>query len=245
MSNIFHKIRANLYKNYLTEDPDDYSIRVIADRSLNISEVCEIAVSRGGADVTAAAMEHAVELWLKEMGYQLCDGYSINTGWFTASVNVKGVVNNPLGQYDPDKHTIIFEFHQGALMRKEIPSITVEIQGAPNTDGYIAQVLDVKTGSINNLLTVDRNLRISGSRLKIAGDGKYDSIGVYFHGDSGATVKVDPTDIVINNPSELMVVIPSVPMSSTCTLEIITQYTVGYILKEPRSITFDQVLTFA
>jgi hypothetical protein len=161
MANIFHKIRANLYKNMLTEDPDDYSIRVIAERSLNVAEVCEIAVTRGGADVTAAAMEHAVELWLKEMGYQLCDGYSINTGWFTASVHVKGVVNNPLEQYDPGKHTIIFEFHQGALMRKEIPSITVEIQGAPSTDGYIAQVLDVKSGSVNNLLTVDRNLRAS------------------------------------------------------------------------------------
>ena len=34
----------------------------------------------------------------------------------------------------------------------------------------IIQVTDVKTAGVNDLLTPGRNLRISGSRLKIAGD---------------------------------------------------------------------------
>jgi hypothetical protein len=176
------------------------------------------------------------------MAYQLCDGFAINTGWFTASVHVKGVVKSPVEHYDPDRHTIVFEFHQGTLMRREIPGITVEILGVADTDGSIAQVVDVKTGSVNNLLTPGRNLRISGSRLKIAGDDP--AVGVYFHNaDKGEDVKVDPTDVVVNNPSELIVVIPDLEKSLTWQLRVVTQYGAGFILKAPRTVTFDRILT--
>jgi hypothetical protein len=226
----------------LTEDPNDYSIRVIAERSLNVRQISGTAVTRGGADISAAAMEHAVELWLKEMAYQLCDGFSVNTGWFTASVHVKGTVKNPAERYDSDRHTIVFEFHQGSLMRREIPGIEVEIVGVADTDGHVIQVVDVKTGSVNNLLTPGRNLRISGNKLKIAGDDA--SVGVYFrNADTATEVKVDPADIVINNPSELIVIIPELDKNLTWQLVIITQYGVGFILKAPRTVTFDRILT--
>jgi hypothetical protein len=226
----------------LTEDPNDYSIRVVAERSLNVRQISGTAVTRGGADISAVAMEHAVDLWLAEMAYQLCDGFSVNTGWFTASVHVKGTVKNSAERYDPDRHTIVFEFHQGALMRREIPGIEVEIRGVADTDGHVAQVIDVKTGSVNNLLTPGRNLRISGNKLKIAGSDP--TVGVYFrNADTAAEVKVDPADIVINNPSELIVVIPELDKNLTWQLVIITQYGVGFILKTPRTVTFDRILT--
>ena len=86
--NILHKIKAYLYENLLTKDnPNDYIARTVSERSLSVKQICEAAVNRGGADVSAPAMEHATELFLKEMAYQLCDGYSINTGYFTASTN--------------------------------------------------------------------------------------------------------------------------------------------------------------
>src|SRR6218665_1817113 len=82
-----HKIRAYLYDNVFTKDnPNDYIARTVSEQSLNVKQICEIATNRGGADVSAAAMEHAAELFLKEMAYQLCDGYSINTGYFTAGL---------------------------------------------------------------------------------------------------------------------------------------------------------------
>jgi hypothetical protein len=226
----------------LTEDPNDYSIRIISERSLNVHEVSEAAVARGGSDVSAPVMEHAVNLWLGEMAYQLCDGFAINTGWFTASVHVKGVVKSPVEHYDPERHTIVFEFHQGVLMRKEIPGIAVEILGVADTDGSIAQVVDVKTGSVNDLLTPGRNLRISGSKLKIAGDDP--AVGVYFHNaDKDVDVKVDTADVVVNNPSGLIVVIPDLEKSLTWQLRVVTQYGVGFILKAPRTVTFDRILT--
>jgi hypothetical protein len=51
--------------------------------------LCRKAVKGGGADVSEDAMEHAVNLFLKEMAYSLCDGYSVNTGWFTVKAQIR------------------------------------------------------------------------------------------------------------------------------------------------------------
>ena len=43
---------------------------------------------------------------------------------------------------------------------------------------FIAQAVDIKTGSVNDHLTPNRNLKILGSKLKIAGEDEAN--GVYF-----------------------------------------------------------------
>ena len=73
-----HKIRAELYDNLLTEDPNDFAARVVADKPLTSKDVCNYATQRGGADISSKAMEHAVDLYLGEMVYLLCNGFTVN-----------------------------------------------------------------------------------------------------------------------------------------------------------------------
>jgi hypothetical protein len=70
---VLHTIKAWLFDNQLTEDQNDFAARVSAERTLNVREICRSAV------------EHAVELFHQEMAYRLCDGFSVNTGWYKAS----------------------------------------------------------------------------------------------------------------------------------------------------------------
>ena len=133
---------------------------------------------RGVADISAAAMQHGVQLFLKEMAYLLCDGFSVNTGYFTAVPSIRGNFNSPNEHFDSDKHTILFQFNQGETLRKELPSIDVEIEGVAEAGTEIMQVTDIKTGSVNDLLTPNRNLRMVGSRLKLAGD--HPEVGLVF-----------------------------------------------------------------
>jgi hypothetical protein len=242
MATTLHKIRAWLYDNLLTQDnPNDYIARVNAERSLSISDICESAVLRGGSDISAASMEHAVNLFLKEMGYQLCDGFSVNTGWFTAGVHIRGVFDSPGETFDPRKQTLLFEFHQGSTLRKELEQVSVDILGLAETGAVITQVTDLKTGSINDLLTPDRNLKIAGYKIKVV--GTHDNDGVFFISqDSGERTRVDWSDIAVNNPSEVIVVTPSLA-AGTYQVEITTQYAVGVTLKEPRTALFDKILT--
>jgi hypothetical protein len=239
--NTLHKIKAYLYDNLLTEDPNDFIARVQSERSLNVKEICHTAATRGGAEISAAAMEHAVNLWLKEMAYQLCDGFSVNTGWFTANAHIKGVFNSPNETFNPTKHTLLFDFQQGSQLRKEISAVEVNIIGVADAAFAIAQVVDVKTGSVNDLLTPNRNLKISGNKLKIAGETPEN--GIYFiNQTTQERTKTDPNDMVVNNPSELIIVIPPLT-AGTYKIEVITQYAISSILKEPRSIIFDKMLT--
>ena len=241
MSKLLHRIKAYLYKNLLTDDPDDFSARVSSERSLDIGDICNSATTRGGADISASAMKHAVELFLEEMSYQLCDGFSVNTGYFTASLSIRGVFHSPTENFNPKKHSILFLFNQGELLRNELPTVTVDILGTAESGAFIGQVLDVKSGSVNDLLTPNRNFRIGGAKLKVAGDNH--EIGVYFINQSTHTrIKIDETDIVTNNPSEVMVVIPALPAGSY-KVEVLTQYAVSSLLKEPRTLLFDKTLT--
>jgi hypothetical protein len=107
MANTLHHVKAYLYDNLLTEDPNDFTARVSSERTLSVTDVCNSAVTRGGASVSAAEMEHNVNLFLKEMGYQLCDGFSVNTGYFTATTLIKGVFNSP-AETLTHRNTVLF-----------------------------------------------------------------------------------------------------------------------------------------
>jgi hypothetical protein len=240
---IFHKMKAWLYRNILTADnPNDFFARVHAERSLGTDDVSQSAVSRGGADIRADAMTHAVVLWLKELTYLLCDGFSVNTGWFSVHPVIKGSFDSPTAKFDPKVHTIVFEFKQGSLLRKELASAEVVIMGVAETALFIAQAVDVKTGSVNELLTPNRNLRIYGSKIKIAGDSPLNGV-VFVNTETKKRTRVNSEDVVNNNPSELLIVIPELEAGSY-QVEITSQYSSsGTSLKDPKTTVFDRILT--
>lgn len=242
MSKTRHTIKAYLYDNLLTPDPNDFTARVSSERSLSVADICHSAATRGGADVSDAAMSHAVELFLKEMAYRLCDGFAVNTGYFTAMPVVRGVFLNPNETFDPQRHTLQFQFTQGELMRREIEDVEVKIMGVAETGLYIGQVEDMKSRTVNEVLTPGFNLRVTGTKLRVVGDKP--GVGIFFRETATNTAtKVDEGDIVINNPSELMIIIPALP-AGTYQLEITTQYSTGNkLLKEVRSAVFDRPLT--
>lgn len=237
-----HKIRAYLYDNVLTKNnPNDYIARTVSERSLNVKQICEIAVSRGGANVTASAMEHATELFLKEMAYQLCDGYSINTGYFTAGTQIRGVFGSPEENFDSEKHSLLFQLNQGEKLRAEIANIEVNILGIAGATCTISQVTDVNSGSINHHLTPNRNLKIRGTKIKVVGN--HPANGIFFvNNTTNERTPVNLNDIAINKPSELIIIIPDLP-TGTYQLQVATQYTSNSILlKEPRVVAFDKIL---
>lgn len=242
MSKTRHTIKAYLYDNLLTPDPNDFVARVSSERSLSVADICHSAATRGGADVSDAAMNHAVELFLKEMAYRLCDGFAVNTGYFTAMPVVRGVFLNPNETFDPQRHTLQFQFTQGELMRREIEDVEVKIMGVAETGLYIGQVEDMKSRTVNEVLTPGFNLRVTGTKLRVVGDKP--GVGIFFRETATNTAtKVDEGDIVVNNPSELMIIIPALP-AGTYQLEVTTQYSTGNkLLKEVRSAVFDRPLT--
>ena len=67
-------------------------------------------------------------------------------------------------------------------------------------------MVDTKTGSINDLVTHGGTPKIKGGKLKIAGN--YSQVGISFEDEAGNIARVDERNIMVNNPSELIVQIP-------------------------------------
>ena len=241
MATILHRIKAILISNLLTEDPDDFYAKVISERTLSIDDICDSAVGRGNAPTTKESMKINVELFFKEMGYQLKDGYSVNTGYFTVTPYIKGVFRSIKDKFDRVRHSLYFLFNQGEVLRKELSEVEVDITGVGEAGIQIVEVVDVKTGSVNDRITPDRNLRIRGGKLKLAGENP--NVGVYFVNEAtGEVIKVEADEIVDNKPSELMVVVPQLK-AGLYLVQVTTQFSSGSaLLKEPRTVTFDKTL---
>ncbi len=241
MVNIFHRIKAILIPNLLTDDPKDLYAKVTSERTLDIPAICKTAVTRGGAPTTEQAMKINVELFLEEMSYQLKDGYAVNTGYFTATPQIRGVFRNTDDRFDPARHTIYFQFGQGDILRKGLNEVQVEITGVSDAGISIVKVTDVKTKSVDDLITPGRNLRIKGSKLKLEGD--HPDVGVWFVNQATQVrVRVEADDVVDNNPSELMIVVPNLD-PGLYVLEVCSQHSGAQLLKAPRTAVFKELLT--
>jgi len=239
MEPLYHNIKAYLYLNHLSSRQNEYIARISSERTIGITDICESAISRGGAPGTSQDMELKVILFMKEMAYLLCNGFAVNTGYFMGNVHINGVFNSVDEQYDPEKHTISISFNQGELLRQELRNLHLDVQGLANNVMSISEVVDIKTGTVNGIITPNRNLKIKGSKLKIAGNGQ---TGVYLiHQETGNRIKIDPSDIVTNHPSELMIALPDI-VAGTYQVEVVTQFTGNALLKEPRSCVFSEVL---
>ncbi|MCL1911333.1 MAG: hypothetical protein FWG13_03925 [Leptospirales bacterium] len=62
MTTYLHKIKAQLYDNVLTDDPNDFIARVISEKSLSTSDICESAVERVGIETVSFGGNRPVEL---------------------------------------------------------------------------------------------------------------------------------------------------------------------------------------
>ena len=233
-------LRPNLLKNNV----GTYKAQTITNQTLGIKDICKSLSEKPLAGVDPNAVEYHVKLFLEEMAELLAEGFAINTGYFGASASVKGSFKHINDHFDIQRHAVAFKFTQGVVMRKKAAITQAEILPVVSAGHGIQQVLDHHTGSENNLLTPSNALKIKGKNMKLI--GSHPDVGVYFINEtSGECTKVPATDVVLNENSRLMIVIPEL-LPGTYRLEYITQYAgKGKPLLEPRSSTFERPLHVA
>ena len=233
-------IKAYLHDNTFARKNNKFVARVKIDRSLTVKDVCKLAIKRDQVDISVSDMEYIVDLWFEEMAFLLCNSNSVNAGWFTALPRIKGVFGGAEDDFDPEKHSILFEFSQGMKMRKKSKNLSVQILGMADMSAKITQVTDIFTGSVNNIITPGQNLRIKGIKIKIKGNSKDNGIS-FVNQSTLECTNVDDSGVVLNKPSELLVIIPKLE-EGEYKLKFSSQYTGSVLLKKPRTIEFEKSL---
>jgi hypothetical protein len=235
-------VEYTLEDNELTTEKGDMRAQVVNVNSHTQNDIVE-RIMNIGAGLTRSDIVSVIEAEKQVIGNIIAEGGAVNTDLFNAFPSISGVFTSPDEAFDPGKHKIKINLHPGVTLRSAIQSAKVKRIAAVLSGTVITAVTDLKTGSVNGTLTPGRDLRITGAKLKIAGEQS--EVGLYFvPAGGGAAVKVDPSDIVVNHPSEVIALIPPLA-AGTYRVRIVTQYGPGAHLKTPRTCTFEKDLIVA
>jgi len=229
-------LKAWIRKNNLTEDPNDYSALVSKSTSAGVAEVIDELVSEGMEIKRETAID-IITRFNRKSAELVVSGHNVNTGLVYMRPVITGVFYDKT--WDAEKNPVYVAINQGADLRTAIANTTVEILSIQPEPIEIFSLTDSTTEKTDGTLTRGRNAELKGSFLKIAGENP--DCGISFRNTTTQDIiKLATSDIVLNEPSRLLILVPATLVAGEYELKVITQYTKGKnTLKEPRSETLD------
>jgi hypothetical protein len=241
MKDVLHRIRARLYPNYLSTVDGAYIARTDDETSLKIEDICSSMKERAGYTGKYEEAVEIVQQFFNEAMYRVCDGFSVNFGdFFTMHPRIGGVWHSPADPWDVSKHPIRFGFHVLKRLRDIVPHIEVLIEGVYDGSGFIAEITDVTTESVNETLTPGGMFALTGHKIKVSGTDP--SCGVFFVDSAGRRVPV-AGHLADNQSNRIVGLIPALG-AGTWTLEVVSQFSGSSTpLKTPRTVRFGTELT--
>ncbi|MDR0638398.1 MAG: DUF4469 domain-containing protein, partial [Spirochaetaceae bacterium] len=235
---VLHKIRVKLYPDHLPGKDGCLIARTANEKTLSYEEVCAAAKERGGYTGSLEDLKEHTAVFLKEAVHQLCDGFGVNFGGlFTAYINVGGMFENEYGTVDKAKHKMDVRFKALYSLRKIVDLIEIFSEGLADTAGYIAEIEDVRTKLLNDVVTIGGMFILLGGKIRVFGEAA--AVGVYFCAldTPGLCIKVTE-NLAANDPSKIIGVVPELPPGHEWYIEVRTYFSgkTGRLLKEMRTI---------
>ncbi len=225
----------------LTERKDDRFGRVVTTRSLNEDDLVKIAVSRR-TDLSATTMKSALEI-LKQIAIEeISNGASVRFGLGYFSMTVNGVFIGDNARWDSSIHKLNVNVTPVAELREAVQETTVEVRGLSASGLAINSLIDVTTGEENTRITPGGGVNLTGSRMRIDGEGKGVGIAL-INQENGESIAIPMNSILINDPSKISFVAPANLPAGDYKLSLTTQFsTSANKLKEARTFIFDYIL---
>lgn len=230
-----HTLKGWLVDNAVTaDDKEDKILMLESAGSLTMADIIE-EMKKEDTGLRTETLEHALKLFNRVTTDLLLNGFAVNTGLFHAVPQFRGVIEN--GAWNPEKNSIYVSFTQDKELREAIAETSVNILGDKASGMYISGVKDAATQATDGSMTPGRNFIVTGRLLKVAGGEEGVGITLTPEGDASPVV-IEPDMLAVNNPSQLVFLIPAELPSGIYTLTITTQYTGGdKFLKAPRSVS--------
>lgn len=235
------ELNAWLRPNPLTEDKSDYVAVPQAHGSITVNDIVN-ELLKEGMEIKSETAVDIITRFNRKSAEKVVEGYNVNTGLVYMRPVIKGVFYNRT--WDPKKHSVYVSMNQGSDLRRAIANTKVTILGEQSEPIAIYGITDTTTGKTDGTLTPGRNAEIKGTYLKIAGDNEANGI-VFRNIETKKETKLQSGDIVLNEPSRLLIFVPSTLTAGEYELEVTTQYSAGTALKQPRTAILDLPIIIA
>jgi len=196
-----HQIEVQLYPNHLAGGENTYFAKNTKEKTINAEAICAAMRNRGGYDGSHDEAVKTVNHFFKEMMYQLCDGFSVNTGWFTVAAHIGGLFHSVNEIFDPKKHPVSFKFHMLKAMKNLASFIEITINSHIEETAYISGYNDMEDQEGSNLFEPGHVCEILGRRIKIEGPTAETGLWMVPVLDTSKAVKINR--IVSNNASRI------------------------------------------
>lgn len=228
-------LNAWLKKNQLTEDPNDYNAIVQSKGSVTTSDIVD-ELEDEGMEIKRETVIDIISRFNRKAADMVLSGYNVNTGLVYMRPVIKGVFYDKT--WKADSNPVYIAINQGLDLRTAVAETTVEILGEQSDPMEIFSLTDSTTGKTDGTLTKGRNAELKGSYLKIAGESADCGI-TFLNTTTQEATKLAASDIVLNEPSRLLILVPDILAAGEYELSVTTQYTGGNaLLKTPRTVTF-------
>ncbi|MDP4269822.1 MAG: DNA-binding domain-containing protein [Bacteroidota bacterium] len=216
-------LKAWIRKNLLTEDPSDYLASVVVNGSVTMQDIVRELVNEG-MEVKSETAVDILTRFNRKTAELVTSGYNVNTGLVYMRPVIKGAFYGKT--WDPNVHSVYVSINQGADLREAIAETSVEILGELSDPIEILSLTDTTTGKTDGSLTKGRNAELKGSFLKVTGDKP--ECGITFRNlTTQAITKLADGDIVLNEPSRLLIYVPAELAAGEYELAVTTQYSGG------------------
>ena len=126
VAQVMHRIRVKLYPNYLPGQEGTFIARTDSEASLSIEQVCAALRDRGGFTGNYEDLVDHVKKYYNEAAYQLCDGFTVNNGYYAIHPNLGGTFTGLRDNPDPKAHPLTFRFRTLSTLRRLAGHISIE-----------------------------------------------------------------------------------------------------------------------
>jgi hypothetical protein len=234
-----HDTEVLMYESHLKDQEGLYIALTKNNQVFDYEDVCVSAGERGDFQGSVEEMKAHLAAFFKEAVWLLKDGYRINLGGLVELyINLGGTFSTPASPIDPEKNPAsvhVRRLHDASLLAKSVHFVNL---GPAPAAARIDEIADAKTGAVNEVVTSGGVFTLTGRNIKIAGTSKPgDRIGIGFFtpGSPNVTVWVSE-NLVINEPSKIIGVVPDLLPDKPWNVVIRTQYMSSGLLKETREI---------
>ena len=230
-----------LMDNPLTEDPNDFTLKVKAGNMVTTEDIAK-ALQAEGSEFQLETLIDILNRGDRIIRNKLLAGYSVGTGVFYAYPSVSGGWRDKNETFDEKRHKVGVNFQLSATMREGVKQIGVEVLGVSSAGPEISSVTDTWTGELNGLLTPDEVASVKGRNIQLAGEQENESGLRFIRVDDNSVVEVDMRRLTVNNPSALSFRVPKLTPGDYY-LELTTQFSSSNsVLKQSRTSRFEKVL---